>query len=81
MRLLKASWPCVTLGRGEEAARGFRLNSWQRVGMVLSVLWVLVGAWLVQQAVYGPVRAGYSKCISLGVAPSICKTGLDNSFG
>ena len=57
--------------------RGFRFNGWQRIGIILSVLWVLVGAWLAQQAVYAPVRAGHSKCISLGVAPNICKTGMD----
>ena len=57
--------------------RGFQLHSWQRVGIILSVLWVLLGAWLAQQAVYAPLRTGYSKCISLGVAPSICKAELD----
>ena len=60
--------------------RGFRLNSWQRVGIVLSVLWVIVGAWLAQRVVFDPVRAGYSKCISLGVAPSICKAELDKGI-
>ena len=60
--------------------RGFRLHSWQRVGIILSVLWVLVGAWLAQQAVYAPLRTGYSKCISLGVAPSICKAELDKGI-
>ena len=57
--------------------RGVRLNGWQRIGIILSVLWLLVGAWFAQQAVYAPVRAGYSKCISLGVAPNICKAGMD----
>ena len=60
--------------------RGFRLHSWQRVGIILSVLWVLVGAWLAQQAVYAPLRTGHSKCISLGVAPSICKAELDKGM-
>ena len=55
--------------------RGVRLNSWQRVGIALSVLWVIVGAWLAQRVVFDPVRAGYSKCMSLGVGPSICKGG------
>jgi hypothetical protein len=57
--------------------RGVRLNGWQRIGIILSIVWVFVGAWWAQQAVFAPVRAGYSKCISLGVAPSICKQGLD----
>ena len=57
--------------------RGLRLK---RIGIILSVLWVLVGAWLAQQAVYAPVRAGHSKCISLGVAPSICKAELDKGI-
>ena len=57
--------------------RGVRLNGWQRIGIILSVLWVLVGAWLAQQAVYAPVIAGHSKCLSLGVPPSICKVQLD----
>ena len=57
--------------------RGVRLNGWQRIGIILSIVWVLVGAWWAQQAVFAPVRAGYSKCISLGVAPSICKAGMD----
>jgi hypothetical protein len=57
--------------------RGVRLNGLQRIGIILSVLWLLVGAWFAQQAVYAPVRAGYSKCISLGVAPNICKAGMD----
>ena len=60
--------------------RGFRLNGLQRIGIILSVLWVFVGAWLAQQAVYAPVRAGHSKCISLGVAPSICKAELDKGI-
>ena len=30
--------------------------------------------------VYAPVRAGHSKCISLGVAPSICKAELDKGI-
>ena len=29
--------------------RGFRLNRWQRIGIVLSVLWA-VGAWLYMEA-------------------------------
>ena len=64
---------------GEEVMRGFRLNSWQRVGIVLSVLWVIVEevASFSQRVVFDPVRAGYSKCISLGVGPSICKAELD----
>ena len=56
--------------------RGVRLNSWQRVGIALSVLWVIVGAWLAQRVVFDPVRAGYSKCMSLGVGQSICKAEL-----
>ena len=60
--------------------RGFRLNGWQRIGIILSIIWVLVGAWLAQQAVYAPVRAGHSKCISLGVVPSICKAELDKGI-
>ena len=56
------------------------LNGWQRIGIILSVLWVLVGAWLAQQAVYAPVRAGHSKCISLGVSPTICKAELDKGI-
>jgi hypothetical protein len=56
---------------------GFRFNGWQRIGIILSVLWLLGGTWLAQQAVYAPVRAGYSKCISLGVPLSICKAELD----
>ena len=60
--------------------RGVCFNGWQRIGIILSIVWVLVGAWLAQQAVYAPVRAGYSKCISLGVAPSICKAGLDTGM-
>ena len=60
--------------------RTFRRNGWQRIGIILSVLWVLVGAWLAQQSVYAPVRAGHSKCISLGVTPSICKAELDKGI-
>ena len=57
--------------------RGIRLNGWQRIGIILSIVWVFVGTWWAQQAVFAPVRAGYSKCISLGVAPNICKVGMD----
>ena len=60
--------------------RGFRLKGWQRIGILLSVLWLLVGAWLAQQAVYAPLRAGYSKCLSLSVPPSICKAELDKGI-
>ena len=35
---------------------------------------------MAQQAVYAPVRAGYTKCIFLGVVPSICKAGLDTGI-
>jgi hypothetical protein len=57
--------------------RGIRFNGWRRIGIILSIVWVLVGTWWAQQAVFAPVRAGYSKCISLGVAPNICKAGMD----
>jgi hypothetical protein len=45
--------------------RGFRLNGWQRIGIVLSVIWLPVGAWLAVKFLHDPVWEGYRICQSL----------------
>ena len=37
-------WACVRGGNGRgPAMRGLHLNGWQRIGIVLSVVWAIVG--------------------------------------
>ena len=45
--------------------RKFRLNRWQRIGIVLSGLWAIVGTIWAQRVLF-PIDL-YSKCIDAGV--------------
>jgi hypothetical protein len=48
-----------------EGCRGFRLNGWQRIGIVLSVVWAIVGGlWGMKQAV-APAWRQFNACMSL----------------
>jgi hypothetical protein len=42
-----------------------RLNGWQRIGIILSVIWFFVGAWLGLSALVKPIYTGYRICQEL----------------
>ena len=55
---------------------GFRLNRWQRIGIVLSSLWAIVGTIWAQRVLF-PTNL-YSKCVDAGVTDAaFCKRIYD----
>jgi hypothetical protein len=45
------------------ALRGFRLNGWQRIGIVLSVLWAIVGGTIGWKHAHDEADAAFRSCI------------------
>jgi hypothetical protein len=45
--------------------QGFRLNWWQRIGILMSVLWVFFGALVAVGNVFNPVYSRFSVCIKV----------------
>ena len=52
--------------------RGFRLNGWQRIGIVLSLAWLPVGYFWALHMMYGPLEATHRECLTSGVDLSVC---------
>ena len=64
--------------------RGFRLNGWQRIGIVLSTLWAVVGGlWGYHIATQGAIASPlehYKSCISQPYYDDECSHTLDEEF-
>ena len=45
--------------------RGFRLNGWQRIGIILSVIWLVVGPIVALKTLYDPIYAEFLRCFEL----------------
>lgn len=44
--------------------RGFRLNGWQRIGIVLSVVWLIVGSYWSQHLLFNPIYSAHTNCLN-----------------
>jgi hypothetical protein len=62
---------CYARRVGRVAMR-FRLNGWQRIGIVLSVVWMLVGALWAHHFLFAPVYEADSKCRSAVTDLTFC---------
>jgi hypothetical protein len=43
----------------------FRLNGWQRLGVILSVIWIFVGPAWAWQELFAPVSQSYAVCMDV----------------
>jgi hypothetical protein len=43
--------------------RGFRLNGWQWIGIVLSVVWLVVAFFIGRHMVYDAIYTTYDHCV------------------
>ena len=50
--------------------RGFRLNEWQRIGIVLSVLWAIVGGLWGYTHIVSPMKDEINRCLQVHPANS-----------
>ena len=64
--------------------RGLRLNGWQRIGIVLSVVWLFVGAWWGLSQLFDPVWSSYRTCVTVALEGLTkyeeCKQNLDRDL-
>jgi hypothetical protein len=59
--------------------RGFRLNGWQRIGIVLSILWLFVAFFGERNMVYGPILTSYKHCLEMASDWSVCDKSNDSA--
>jgi uncharacterized membrane protein len=52
--------------------RRFRLSGWQRIGIVLSVVWLVVGFVWARHLIYDPIYASDAQCLGSTKDWSIC---------
>jgi hypothetical protein len=52
--------------------RRLRLNGWQRIGIVLSVVWAIVGSLWGLHTLFDPIRQSFSTCASAVTDFSYC---------
>src|SRR6476469_2679837 len=54
-----------------------QLNGWQRIGIVISVLWVIVGSLWALHLLFDPIYQRYFNCVSQG---SFCNGILESEL-
>jgi hypothetical protein len=58
-----------------------RLNEWQWIGIVLSVLWLVVAFFLERHVVYDPIYASYDHCVDRVLDDwSVCDKSMDEAL-
>ena len=59
---------------------GFRLNRWQWIGIVLSVLWLVLAFFIARHVVYDPIYASYDHCVDSVLDWSVCDKSMDDAL-
>jgi hypothetical protein len=59
---------------------GVHLNGWQRIGIVLSVLWLIVGGLWGNNSLFNPIYQRYSTCVSPVGIPGYCISTFESQL-
>ena len=60
--------------------RVVRLNGWQWIGIVLSVLWLVIAFFITRHVVYNPIYASYDQCVDRVLDWSVCDKSMDDAL-
>jgi hypothetical protein len=61
------------------AAMTVRFNGWQRIGIVLSVLWLIVALFIERHKIYDPIYTSYDHCVYRTLDWSVCDKDMDDA--